>query len=268
VNVRFDPNAFSGTADYYLKYRFPYPEALILDLVSRTGIGADSRLLDLATGPGRLALALAPWFREVWAVDLEPEMIVAARAEAARRGIGHVCWSVGRAEELEAPAGHFDLVTVGEAFHRLDQAETARLCRRWLRPGGAFSSLGVYTILSARGPWQRIVTELVGKWTGRDASLTPAPKGACGIGPEHDEAVFREAGFGEVASHRFVVRQRWTADSIIGYLYSTSVCSRRVLGNRTQGFEDEVRAALLSHDPSGEYGEDMNFGYTFGRNPT
>jgi len=268
MTIRYDEKAFSGTAGYYLKYRRPYPEAMLLDLMARAGVGQEGRLLDLACGPGRIALALAPWFREVWAVDLEPEMIEAGRAEAVRRGIANVRWSVGRAEELEAPEASFDLVTVGEAFHRLDQPLIADRCLRWLRPGGGLGDMGVYTILSAKEPWERMVTDIVNRWTGRDVSVPPAGvKGSEEIGPQHDEGVLREAGFREVASHSFVVRQCWSADSVLGYLYSTSVCSRRVLGDRAAAFEAEMRSALLARDPSDEYWEDMRFGYTFGRRP-
>ncbi|HEY1765787.1 MAG TPA: class I SAM-dependent methyltransferase [Opitutaceae bacterium] len=268
MRIRYDKNAFSGTSEYYLKYRLPYPEALLLDLLARVKVAQEGRLLDLACGPGRIALAMAPWFREVWAVDVEAEMIDAGRTEAARRGIENVRWSVGRAEELEAPYSSFDLVTVGEAFHRLDQLFIARQCLRWLKPGGGLGDLGVYTILSAKEPWERIVTDVVNRWTGRDASLSAAGvEGAAEIGPKHDEAVLREAGFLEAASYSFVVRHRWNADTVLGYLYSTSVCSRRVLGDRAAAFDSEVRSALLAHDASDEYWEDMRFGYTFGRRP-
>ena len=60
-------------------------------------------LLDLACGPGRVALRLSSYFREVWAVDLEPEMIDVGRNEAKKNGIENVRWMVGRAEDVEAP---------------------------------------------------------------------------------------------------------------------------------------------------------------------
>jgi hypothetical protein len=69
----FPIDAFIGTAGYYVDYRVPYPEELLSDLVMRTNIVGQTRLLDLACGPGRACLALSSWFQEVWAVDLEPE---------------------------------------------------------------------------------------------------------------------------------------------------------------------------------------------------
>ncbi|HWA87864.1 MAG TPA: class I SAM-dependent methyltransferase, partial [Opitutus sp.] len=130
--VNFPANAFAGTADYYLRYRTPYPDALVLDLVKRARVTGGGWLLDLACGPGRATLPLARSFAKVWANDLEPEMIAVGKAAAARNGVANVQWFTGRAEELAAPDGAFELVTIGAAFHRLDQPRVAALARRWL----------------------------------------------------------------------------------------------------------------------------------------
>lgn len=103
VKPNFPPDAFAGTAAYYLRYRVPYPQALLRDLIERAGVTGEGRLLDLACGPGRVALALASSFRETWAIDLEPEMIAAGQEEAARRGVTTVTWMLGKAEDLRAP---------------------------------------------------------------------------------------------------------------------------------------------------------------------
>src|SRR5579871_385466 len=83
----FPPDAFAGTASYYLRYRVPYPQALLKDLIQRAGITGEGRLLDLACGPGRVAFGLVTSFRETWAIDLEPEMVEVGKEEAARRGV-------------------------------------------------------------------------------------------------------------------------------------------------------------------------------------
>ena len=43
----------------------------------------------------------------------------------------------------------------------------------------------------------------------------------------------------------------WTIDSMIGNLYSTSFCSRRLLGDRVEAFERDLRSAILAVEPSG-----------------
>src|SRR3954469_1642357 len=121
VRPDFPLDAFAGTAPYYLRYRVPYPEALLRDLVERVGVTGEGRLLDVACGPGRVTLALASSFRELWAIDLEPEMIEVGHQEATQRGVNNIRWMVGKAEDVQAPPASFELITIGDAFHRLDQ---------------------------------------------------------------------------------------------------------------------------------------------------
>ena len=74
--------------------------------------------------------------------------------------------------------------------------------------------------------------------------------------------------FAEVANYSFVHPHEWTVESIIGQLYSTSHCSRRLLGKNAAAFERDLEQALLKCDPSGRYHQDVDCGYTLGRNPT
>jgi SAM-dependent methyltransferase len=261
-------NAFAGTAVDYARFRPPYPPALLRDILERVGVAGGERLLDLACGPGRIALALASSFAEVWAIDLEPEMIEVAKAEARARGATNTRWTVGKAEDLTAPGRSFDLITIGEAFHRLDQRRVAAQSLGWLKPGGGLATLGSDGILTGSEPWQQIVADRVRHWT-RPAfpSGWASTRSATGAGPEHDESVLRDAGFEAVASYDVVRTHEWTIEAIIGYLHSTSVCSRRILGESADAFETDLTAALLAYDASGVYAEAMRFGYTLGRKP-
>ena len=62
--VRFRPDLYRGSAGYYDRYRLPYPEAMIADLVRRAEVSGRGRLLDLACGTGQLAFPLRSWFCE------------------------------------------------------------------------------------------------------------------------------------------------------------------------------------------------------------
>jgi len=91
----FQAGAFAGAAEAYLRYRPPYPAALLANLVAQAQLPASAVLLDLACGPGRVTLELAGGFEHVNAIDLEAEMIEVGRREAARRGVRNVDWRVG-----------------------------------------------------------------------------------------------------------------------------------------------------------------------------
>jgi SAM-dependent methyltransferase len=255
------PDAFVGTAEYYLRYRLPYPAAMLGDLRQRAGVTGRGRLLDLACGPGRIALDLAPRFAEVWALDLEPEMVAVARAEAERRGLANLRWLVGRAEDLAAPAGAFELITIGEAFHRLDQPLVARRCLEWLAPGGCLATMGGDGATVGPEPWQKAARDVVRRFV-RHQSPGDGP-------PDLDDRGegLRRAGFIDVAVYEFLVAHAWTVESIIGHLYSTSYGSKTQLGERAAAFEAGLTDALLAAEPSGRFRQEATFGYTFARKP-
>jgi len=260
-NLRAD--AFAGAAEDYLRYRPPYPVALVASLVGATDSGPDPKAIDLGCGPGRLTFALAPSFGEVWGVDLEPEMVALARAEAARRGLANIRFSLGRAENLEAPTGAFALVAAAEAFHRLDQPFMLAAAMRWLAPGGLFASIGGQNFLEGAAPWRRRLADVAAGWIA--AAAAPAPAHEDFVARQRRQ--FAEAGLTDFTVREFDVEHEWTVESLLGFLRSTSVLSRHALGDRHAAFETAVRAALLAADPSGRYRETLRFGYTVGRKP-
>ena len=79
--------------------------------------------------------------------------------------------------------------------------------------------------------------------------------------------LLRNSGFVDVSNHSFAQPHVWTIEEIVGYLQSTSICSRNILGDRMEGFLAGLKAALLAHDPSGAYPEEMTFGCTIARKP-
>lgn len=76
----------------------------------------NDRVLDVACGPGTLALALAPHVRAVYGLDIAERMIARARLFARRRPSEKLHFLLGDAERIPFPAGWFDLVTCGYSF--------------------------------------------------------------------------------------------------------------------------------------------------------
>jgi arsenite methyltransferase len=106
------------------------------------GLGAGSRVLDLAAGRGASALHLARVFGcQVVGVDFSGRNVALAQQTAARDGLAdRVRFSVGDAERLSGFAdGRFDAVVCECAYCTFpDKAAAAREVARVLRPGGAF----------------------------------------------------------------------------------------------------------------------------------
>jgi ubiquinone/menaquinone biosynthesis C-methylase UbiE len=95
------------------------------------------RALDIATGGGHTALALAPLVREVVASDVTTEMLAAAERFIRGRGAANVSFRAAEATALPFADEEFDLVTCRIAPHHFhDCAQFVRETARVLRPGG------------------------------------------------------------------------------------------------------------------------------------
>lgn len=95
--------------------------------------------LDLSTGGGHVALALAPRVARVVALDLTPRMLATARAHVRARGVSNVEYVIGAAEQLPFLDETFDVITVRIAPHHYADVPVALgEVLRVLVPGGRF----------------------------------------------------------------------------------------------------------------------------------
>jgi ubiquinone/menaquinone biosynthesis C-methylase UbiE len=81
----------------------------------------DERVLDVGTGAGALALALAPLVREVVGVDPVPELLALARERA--RAFPNVELLEGDGTALPFPAASFDLAATIRTLHHVARPE-------------------------------------------------------------------------------------------------------------------------------------------------
>jgi len=269
VNPDLPHDLFAGTAEAYARYRPAHPDDLLDDLRQRAGVTGEGRLLDVACGPGRVALPLAEHFSEVWAVDQEPEMIEVGRAQAERQGLTNVRWMVGRAEDIEAAPGAFELITIGEAFHRLDPQVVAKRALEWLAPGRCLATLGGFGLMAGQEPWHEVLRAAVRPWRDRAAAARSASPQASPQtrGADHERAVLTGYGFEHGGAFDFPHPHVWTLESILGNLRSTSWLSTRALGDEVEHFDADVREALVAFDSSGRFPETLRFYYSLFRRP-
>jgi demethylmenaquinone methyltransferase/2-methoxy-6-polyprenyl-1,4-benzoquinol methylase len=186
---------------------------------------APTAILDVATGTGDLAIALARALpgAQVTGVDISERMLAAGRKKVASKGLAaRITLQTGDAERLDFPDGTFDLVTVAFGVRNFgDIAAGLREMRRVLRPGGRclvleFSEPQRGTIFAAlyRFYFHRVLP-LVGRLVSRDGrAYSYLPTSVDGFpSPEKFAAEMGEAGFFNIKTHKLTFG--------ISYIYET-----------------------------------------------
>jgi SAM-dependent methyltransferase len=267
-DVSFRPDLYGGSADDYERYRPAYPPQLLGWLVEEAGVSGHGRLLDLACGTGQVAFGLCGHFEQVWAVDQEPDMTRVGQAKAEQTGIVNIEWMTCAAEDLVAAAGTFELITVGNAFHRLPRRLLATKAFGWLCPGGFLALLWGGSPWQEGEIWQQAVSATCEHWKDAVGARDRVPASwEQERSAQPDVEVLREAGFEAVRRLTAPVTLEWTLASLVGYLYSTSVLPRTVLGHRSHEFEEDLRRRLAEVAGTGPYRQETDFACDLLRRP-
>jgi len=120
-NVQEVRERFAATADSVAEHAQQQVEMVREQLESFVMPRSDERAVDVGTGAGTLALALAPLVREVVGVDLVPELLERARANAP----ANVTFVEGDATSLPLESGSFDLACTRRTLHHIARPELA-----------------------------------------------------------------------------------------------------------------------------------------------
>jgi demethylmenaquinone methyltransferase/2-methoxy-6-polyprenyl-1,4-benzoquinol methylase len=116
-----------------------------------------SGVLDVATGPGGVALQLAARTRaQVTGIDVTPQMLKTAQANVAHSPAGaRVHLVLGRAEDLPFADATFEALTFTYLLRYVaDPAATLRELVRVVKPGGVIASLEFHPPRTA--PWHAL----------------------------------------------------------------------------------------------------------------
>ena len=130
---------FSRTAENYVTSTTHRAGPDLARLIEIGEWDKQQQVLDVATGGGHTALAIAPLVAQVTVSDLTPRMLEKARAFILSQGVSNAVFVQADAEQLPFADGSFDRVTCRIAPHHFPNiARAVREVARVLKPAGLF----------------------------------------------------------------------------------------------------------------------------------
>ena len=256
---KFDPLAFEGTAEYYALGRPPYSAQLAETMARELSLDGTGQLLDVGCGPGVLVLALARLFRQVVALDPEPDMLEVGRRLCLQAGIANVQWMRAVAEEITTlDVGACQVVTFGQSFHRVQRLEVAEAMFDLLVPAGSLVLISPMVDGRPKPPGpgypeiphaavRELIIDYLGEGTRR--YLETWNEGQ----PARFEDTLMQTRFGGsrtiyAPGRPDLIRD---TDSVVANYFSLSYAAPRLFGERRADFEAALRRLLREPSPDG-----------------
>lgn len=258
---------FTGTVGFYRQYRPGIPDSVAEVLDAAVDNSTPRRLLDIGTGTGLVVEALLGRFDDIIAIDNDADMLTAA--DSALRPMlpprTQLRFERTTAEDFTPPGDWTaDLVTICRAFHWLDQVAVLARLDAQVSPAGVVAIFGDNSFWVATSPWKAAVRSIIQEYLGEQR------RAGTGTFNHHDRPyseIMRESAFSAVDEITVPIQRTWTADSILGYLYSTSFAAPQLFGDRLDDFDRSVRAKLTDFSDTDSFTEDNEFLIRIGRRP-
>jgi len=141
---------FTQTAEVFGNYAVPHRLQEAEALVRALGAGPDHRAVDLACGPGTLALPFARHVRWICGLDLTPAMLERALRSAAEDHLSNLDFALGDAHLLPFADATLDIAVTSYSLHHMpDPARVIQEMARVVKPGGR---VGVIDICASGNP--------------------------------------------------------------------------------------------------------------------
>ncbi len=125
---------FSDRVENYVKYRPPYPAAIVETLRADCQLSGDSVVADVGSGTGILTELFLKSGARVFGV--EPNREMRAAGERLLQGYARFTSIAATAEATTLPAHSVDLVAAGQAFHWFNRQQARQEFWRILKPQG------------------------------------------------------------------------------------------------------------------------------------
>jgi len=251
---KFNPELYKGTHEYYAKYRPTIPEEVISVIVEHFDIRPTDRVLDIGCGTGQVALAMEGKCGEMVCLDPDPEMLKWAKKTTEGFKTKLIWFNYG-AEDLRKTKerlGIFKLATICRSFHWMDQEQVLDILDDLIEEDGGVAVFGDKSLWTGGEEWQQAVKKAVQRFLGKERR---AGKGKFEVPDKLWGDIMARSAFRFIAIHDVPIERSWDAESIIGYLFSTSFAAPHLFGNQLDRFKEKIESTLFSINPKGVFQE-------------
>jgi ubiquinone/menaquinone biosynthesis C-methylase UbiE len=136
---------FTRTAEAFGDYAATYRGRFAESLARLVGAGRADLVVDIACGPGTLALRFAPQVRRVYALDLTPAMLSRARQTAAKDLLANIEFTLGDAQALTFPDCSLDIAVTSYSLHHIpNPVRVVGEMARVVKPGGRVGIIDIF----------------------------------------------------------------------------------------------------------------------------
>ncbi|MBN1120494.1 MAG: class I SAM-dependent methyltransferase [Anaerolineae bacterium] len=233
---------FGPTVNDYVTYRAGFPDQLY-DRLAPYGIGQpDQAILDLGTGTGTIANALARRGCSVVGFDHSFPMLRAAHHLGQDAG-QPAQYVTGKAEQFPYKTASFDCVIAGQCWHWFDGPVVARSCRHLLVPGGR--------LVIAHFDWLPLPGNVVEASEQMVLEVSPAWGGSNGHGIHaHALPDIQMAGFVDIETFSCDVPVEYSHEAWRGRVRASAGIGVMLSPERIEQFDSEHAAMLADRFPA------------------
>lgn len=232
---------FGKTAKDYGKYRVGFPRAFFDRLEQLKIVRPELPVVDLGSGTGLFARALAARGCRVTGVDRSAEMIEIAK-DLDREASAAIEYVNATAEDTGLSSDSFDLATAGQCWSWFDRARVLPEIKRILKSGGR--------LIIANLDWLRLpndvccATEQLIKWHNPDWKL----RFEHGLHPDWLLDV-DSAGFYEVETFSFDVDIPYSHDDWRGRIRASGAIGAYLPPDKVVEFDQDLQKLLAAKFP-------------------
>ena len=135
---------FTRTAEVFGDYAVAHRVTEAERLARMVSAGLNDRAVDLACGPGTLALRFAHHVLWICGLDLTPAILALARNNAKKDGLSNLFCVLGDAQALPFGDGSLDIAVTSYSLHHIsDPAKVLNEMARVVKPGGRVGVLDI-----------------------------------------------------------------------------------------------------------------------------